>query len=247
MRPFTALFILKAFHLLAPYIGNSLLVMVLSVFLGSLLGALLAWGRLSHSKTARTIAAFYVHLMRCTPSIVLLFLVYYGLPQLFFSISKIHTGYNGKIIYVTITLALLFAASMCELFRSAYDAVDKGQTEAAFACGMDKFQTAWLIVIPQAVTSAIPVFCNEVIALLKQGALAFTIGFIDLMGEAQVIVARDYGAHGLETYLALAAIYWIITIIIEQIGKVLESHFSKGKLLPGATTNNGKETYRLWN
>ena len=84
MRPFTAQFILKAFHLLAPYIGNSLLVMVLSVFLGSLLGALLAWGRLSHSKTARTIAAFYVHLMRCTPSIVLLLLVYYGLPQLFF-------------------------------------------------------------------------------------------------------------------------------------------------------------------
>ena len=244
MRPFNIEFVYKAFHLLAPFIGKSLLVMVLSVFFGTLLGALLAWARMSRSKIARGVAAVYVHIMRCTPSIVLLFLVYYGLPQLVFAITKVRVGYNGKLLYVTITLSLLFAAAMCELFRSAYDAVDSGQSEAAFACGMNRFQTAWLIVIPQAVTSALPVFCNEVIALLKQGALAFTIGFIDLMGEAQVIVARDYGAHGLETYLALGAIYWVLTIVIEQIGKFVERTFARGKLLPGESSEG---RVGLWN
>jgi len=235
MRPFDFSFVVNNFYLLLPYIGKSLLVMALSVFFGSALGFLLAWGRLSHSKIANCFAAIYVHLIRCTPSIVLLFLVYYGLPQLFYKITSIRIGYNGKIFYVTITLSLIFAASMCELFRSAYYAVDYGQTEAAHACGMNARQTAWLIIIPQAASCALPVFCTELISLLKQGALAFTIGFIDLMGEAQVIVSRDYGAHGLETYIALAIIYWTLTIIIEQVGKILENLFSKGKTIPGSS------------
>lgn len=250
MRPFNAQFILKAIYLLAPFIGKSLLVMVLSVFFGTLLGVLLAWGRLSHSKIANVFAVVYVHIIRCTPSIVLLFLVYYGLPQLFYVLTKVQIGYTGKLIYVTITLSLLFAAAMCELFRSAYEAVDVGQKEAAYACGMNTFQTAWLIIIPQAVTSALPVFCNETIALVKQGALAFTIGFIDLMGEAQVIVARDYGAHGLETYIALAAIYWAITIILEQIEKKIEFHFTRGKIVLGESQNNISQKRKegsLWN
>lgn|SRR5574344_470548 len=234
MRPFDPVYILKSFCALAPFIGRTLLVMILSVIFGTLLGSLLAWARLSRSRTAKAIAAVYVHLIRCTPSIVLLFIIYYGIPKIVSSFTGIHTGYNGKLVYVTATLSLLFAAAMCELFRASYDAVDKGQRDAAYCCGLTSFQTAWLIIIPQAVTSALPVFCNEVIALLKQGALAFTIGFIDLMGETDVMIARNYGAHGLETYIALAAIYWAIAICIEQIASVFERRSVRGKSLPGS-------------
>jgi len=233
MRPFDPAFILKSFTELLPFVGKTLEVMLLSVVCGTLLGTLLAWARLSRSHIARAAAAVYVHIIRCTPSIVLLFIVYYGLPVLFRLATGIRTGYNGKLIYVTITLSLLFAAAMCELFRSSYSSVDEGQKDAAFCCGFTPFQTARLIIIPQALTAALPVFCSEIIALLKQGALAFTIGFIDLMGETDVIVARNYGAHGLETYIALAVIYWVLAIAIELIEEFFERRAMRGKSVPG--------------
>jgi L-cystine transport system permease protein len=233
MRPFDPVFIFKSLTGLMPFIGRTLQVMLLSVVCGTLFGTLLAWARLSRSHIARAAAAVYVHIIRCTPSIVLLFIVYYGLPELFRLVTGIRTGYNGKLLYVTITLSLLFAAAMCELFRSAYSSVDEGQRDAAFCCGFTPFQTARLIIIPQALTAALPVFCNEIIALLKQGALAFTIGFIDLMGETDVIVARNYGAHGLETYIALAAIYWILAIAIELTEGFFEQRAMRGKTVPG--------------
>lgn len=237
MRPFDPVYIAEYFCRLFPFIGRTLQVTVLSVVCGVILGALLAWARLSRSRIARAFSAVYVHVIRCTPSIVLLFIVYYGLPKLFESATGIRAGYNGKLLYVAVTLSLLFAAAMCELFRSAYGAVDDGQRDAAFCCGFTPFQTARLIIIPQALTAAIPVFCNEVIALLKQGALAFTIGFIDLMGETDVIVARNYGAHGLETYIALAAIYWGLSIIIERIADIFERRAARGKDFPGRDEN----------
>jgi L-cystine transport system permease protein len=233
MRPFDAACILKAFYALLPYIGTTLLVTALSVMCGSILGILLAWARLSGPRVVRALSAVYVHVIRCTPSIVLLFIVYYGFPKLYETATGVRTGYSGKLLYVAATLSLLFAAAMCELFRSAYGAVDDGQREAAFCCGMTPFQTARLIIIPQALTAALPVFCSEVINLLKQGALAFTIGFIDLMGRANVIIALSYGAHGLETYIALAVIYWIISIVIEQIIGMIERRAARGKSVPG--------------
>jgi L-cystine transport system permease protein len=237
MRPFDPVYIVYYFCKLAPFIARTLQVMVLSVICGTILGVLLAWARLSHSRTARVFSAVYVHIIRCTPSIVLLFIVYYGLPKLIQALTGIRSGYNGKLLYVTITLSLLFAAAMCELIRSAYTSVDKGQHDAAFCCGFTTFQTARFIIIPQALSAAIPVFCNEVIALLKQGALAFTIGFIDLMGETDVIVARNYGAHGLETYIALAIIYWALAIIIGRIAETAERRSMHGKSIPGMDKN----------
>src|SRR5574344_2366489 len=98
MRPFDPVYILKSFCALAPFIGRTLLVMILSVIFGTLLGSLLAWARLSRSRTAKAIAAVYVHLIRCTPSIVLLFIIYYGIPKIVSSFTGIHTGYNGKLV-----------------------------------------------------------------------------------------------------------------------------------------------------
>ena len=70
---------------------------------------------------------------------------------------------------------------------------------------------------------------ENLIALLKEGSLAFTIGLIDVMGKGNLIISLNYGAYALETYTALALIYWLLTICLEQLFKQIEKHFSKGR------------------
>ncbi|QTQ15039.1 amino acid ABC transporter permease [Treponema parvum] len=231
MRPFDVSYIWKYMVILLPFIRITLQVTFLSTLFGALFGSFLALGRLSPSKTARFFSVLYIHVIRCTPSIVLLFIVFYGLPAVYkaFTGITLHAGNTERFFSVVTVLSLLSAASMCELIRSAVLSVDDGQREAAFCCGMSKLQTAFLIVIPQAVPAAIPNFCNTVTGILKQGALAFTIGFIDIMGQTQIVINRAYGAHGLEAYIALAVIYWSVTLVIEKLLNIAEKYSSKGK------------------
>jgi L-cystine transport system permease protein len=83
--------------------------------------------------------------------------------------------------------------------------------------------------LPQGLVIALPNLGNSLISLFKEGSLAFTIGLIDMMGAGNLIISRNYGAYSLETYLALAVIYWALTLIIEQIFLRLEKHYSKGR------------------
>ena len=118
---------------------------------------------------------------------------------------------------------------MSEVIRSAYESVDKGQFEAAVSVGLSPFQAYRRIVFPQAFVVAIPNFGNSLLELIKEGSLAYTIGLIDVMGKANLIIASNYNAHALEIYLALSIIYWIISIVIEQVFLKFEKGFSKGK------------------
>jgi L-cystine transport system permease protein len=135
----------------------------------------------------------------------------------------------SKAAFVIITLSLLFGANMGELMRAAYLSVDLGQREAALAAGMTEAQAFIRIILPQAANAALPNFCNALTALMKEGALAYTIGMIDIMGQGSLIVARNYGAYGLETWIALALIYWGITVIIERSFRALEKRLSRGR------------------
>jgi L-cystine transport system permease protein len=83
--------------------------------------------------------------------------------------------------------------------------------------------------IPQGLVIALPNLGNSLISLFKEGSLAFTIGLIDMMGAGNLIISRNYGAYSLETYLALAVIYWALTLIIEQIFLRLEKHYGRGR------------------
>jgi len=130
---------------------------------------------------------------------------------------------------VIITLSLLFGANMGELMRAAYLSVDKGQREAALGAGLTETQAFIRIVLPQAAAAALPNFCNALTALMKEGALAYTIGMIDMMGQGMLIIARNYGAYGLETYTALALIYWAMTVIIERSFRALEKRLARGR------------------
>lgn len=227
-RPFSPVHILISLRQILPYLGVTLTVVTGTVILGIFLSLLLVRQELSKKFWWNGLAKAYVHILRCTPSIVLLFIVFYGIPKIVFLISGADINFWPKIIFVIFTLSLLYAAQLSQIFRSAYTAVGKSQFEAGISVGLSPFQTVTRIMIPQAIVYALPNLGNSLIALLKEGSLAYTIGLIDVMGKGNLIISRNYGAYALETYIALAFVYWSLTLIIEKIFKRLEIKFSKG-------------------
>ncbi|MCR5762904.1 MAG: amino acid ABC transporter permease [Treponema sp.] len=229
-RPFSPIYIVKAFFTVVTHIGVTFGVVVGTVILGMIIAVLIVKVRLSRHLFFRKIASMYVYILRCTPSIVLLFIVFYGLPKLVLEIFGINLNFWPKIIFVVIALSLLYASSLSEIIRSAYLSVGKGQYEAAIAVGLSPFQALYRIIIPQAFSVALPNLGNSLISLVKEGSLAYTIGLIDVMGAGNLFISRNYGGYAIETYIALTVIYWGITIIIEKFFSILEKKFSKGRL-----------------
>ncbi|MEK5424480.1 amino acid ABC transporter permease [Viridibacillus sp. FSL R5-0477] len=225
---FDASYIWESLPILLPFLKVTFMIAGLSILLGSFFGLLLAIAKLSSSRIAQKLANGYTTIMRCTPSIVLLFLVYYGVPAL-----AENFGLNfhdiDTAIFVIVTFTLQFAAIMSEVIRSSYGSIDKGQYEAAVSVGLTPFQAYRRIIFPQALVVALPNLGNGMIALLQEGALAYTIGLIDVVGKANLIIASNINAHALEIFIALAIIYWVLSLIIEKFFSILEKFFSKGK------------------
>lgn len=226
---FDIAYLWSAFPQLLPYLFVTLYVAALAVVVGSAIGLLLAVMKLSKSKWLKRIANVYTTIIRCTPSIVLLFLVYYGVPTFSENLLGIYLNDVHTSVFVVITFALQFATMMSEVIRSAYLSIDKGQFEAAVSVGLTPLQAYRRIIFPQAFVVALPNFGNGLIAVLQEGALAYTIGFIDIVGKANLIIAGNYNTHTLEIFIALAIIYWGLSLVIEKIFSLLEKAFSKGR------------------
>jgi len=235
-RAFDPAVIWQSLPALLSYLDVTLLVTLASIVLGSLLGLVLAWAKLSGIRLLRYAAQAYTYGMRCTPSIVLLFLVFYGLPEL--ARAAFHADINGwhRAIYAIITFLLLFGAYISEVFRAAYAAVPRGQYEAAVSIGLTPWQAFRTVLLPQAALIALPNFGNSSINLLKEGALAYTIGLIDLIGKGNLIIAQNYGAYGIEIYLACLLIYWGLVNLVEKGFALLEAQLGKGRTAAVAVT-----------
>ena len=229
MRPFSPVQIYKSFLTIIPYFGITFAVVLGTIVLGMALAVLLFTQKQSKRAWVRAIADGYINIIRCTPSIVLLFIVYYGIPKIALAAFNINLNFSSKIIYVIISLSLIYAATLAEVIRSAYLALGRAQYEAALSIGLTPWQAIRRVMLPQGIVVALPNLGNSLISLFKEGSLAFTIGLIDMMGAGNLIISRNYGAYSLETYLALAIIYWSLTLIIEQIFLRLEKYYSKGR------------------
>ena len=229
MRPFDSLFIIEVMPDLLPYLWVTLAVVLASVVFGTLFGFVLAAAKLSRHRGYRLLGNGYTCIIRCTPSIILLFIIFYGLPKFFLDVFDYDINEYHKMFFVIATFTLLFAASISEVMRSAYLSIDKGQYEAAVSTGLTPFQAFYRIVLPQGTIVALPNFGNSFITLLKEGALAYTIGLIDLLGAGNLIIARKYGSYSLEIYIALSAIYWGMAFLFERIFFRLETKLSRYK------------------
>jgi len=228
-RPFYVNKIFELLPQLLPYLLVTFGVVAGTVLVGLTLGFFLAKGRLSKRKWANKLSGFVINSFRCTPSIVMLFIVFYGLPTLVWAVFKVDINGWSKAVFVILALGLLFSATAAEIMRSSYLAIPKGQTEAALTSGLTEKQAFIRIVLPQAFVVSIPNLGNSLIILLKEGSLAYTIGLIDVMGKGNLIISNNFGAYALETYIALAIIYWVLTIAVEQIFKRWEKSFSRGR------------------
>ncbi len=231
---------------LLAYLDVTLLVALVSIALGSLLGGLLAWANLGGSALLRWSALAYVYVMRCTPSIVLLFIVFYGLPKITEAAVRYDMNDLHRAVFAIITFTLLFGAYISEVFRAAYSAVPRGQYEAAVSAGLTPFQAFRHVILGQAALVALPNFGNATINLLKEGALAYTIGLIDMIGKGNLIIAQNFGAYGIEVYLAALLIYWGLVLLLEQVFALVEKHLDVGTGLRAAdmkeATGRGGDT-----
>ena len=205
-RPFSPDVILTSIPALLPYLEVTLMVGLISVVTGSAFGLLLAWARLSGNRILSSLAEGYTYIIRCTPSIVLLFIVFYGLPVFARDALGIDLDNLSRAIFVIITFTLLFGGFVSEVFRSAYLAVPKGQYEAAVTIGLSPWKAFLTVVMPQAAVIALPNFGNSVINLLKESAL----------GRMNLIISQNYGAYGIELYAACMLIYWMVNILLER-------------------------------
>ncbi|MCB5336558.1 putative amino-acid permease protein YxeN [Bacillus amyloliquefaciens] len=162
----------------------------------------------------------YISFFRGVPTLVQLFLIYYGLPQLFPGMSKM-TALTAAII----GLSLKNAAYLAEIFRAALNSVDEGQLEACLSVGMTKSQAYRRIIFPQAVRNALPATGNTFIGLLKETSLAFTLGVMEMFAQGKMYASGNLKYF--ETYLAVAVMYWILTIIYSVLQDLLERAISK--------------------
>ena len=162
--------------------------------------------------------------IRSMPGILELFLIYFGLPRLLGALGVKADGIEGR-TFVILAMVFHYAPFLSEILRPAYLAIDKGQSEAADAVGLNTFQKNMRILLPQTLQIAIPQLGNCLTDLVKDTSLLFTIGIIDLMGKAKILINASYGRNKLEVYMAVAVCYWFLCGVSALLTKTLEKHF----------------------
>ncbi len=180
--------------------------------MGFVLGLAASLARVYGDKWMRWLAVGYIELFRGTPLLVQLFLVYYGLPGLGITFSRLASAF--------LALGLNSGAYQAEYLRGAFLAIGDGQMMAGRAIGMSRLKTIRYIILPQALRLAIPAWSNEPISLFKSTAIAFLIAVPDLMTKAKSLAARTYDPIG--TYLAVAVVYLVLVFILDEGLKYLE-------------------------
>lgn len=202
--------------------------LAVSFLLSIIIGALVAIGALSKKRMLAAFCRGYISFMRGIPTLVLIFLIYLGLPQIMLRFG-INMKDVSKFTYIVVTLGLSTSANMAEMMRTSYLAVDKGQLEAAYSVGM-KFDKAFFrIIFPQAFGIALPTLGNNIIMLFKNTSLGFTVGMLDLLGKARAVSAASYGANRFQVYVACGLIFWAACALMEQIFKMIEKAYTKGR------------------
>jgi L-cystine transport system permease protein len=219
--------LLEPFGFVLRALPLSVLILALSVVFGSMLGMLLTFARLKKNPVSSKIAAVFISFQRGTPILVQLFLIYFGIPRIT-QMFGLDLSSADPTIFAVLAFTLNESAFLSETFRSSYLAVEKGQQEAAYSVGMNGWRSFHRIILPQAVRIGLPNFGNLVIELFKNTSLSFTIGVMDLMGRANQFITLDMGVKQVQTYFALAVIYWIGCIGIERIIALLEKAFVRG-------------------
>ena len=199
-------------------VKDTLLIFFLTLIFSLPLGLVIAFGRMSKFKPLQLLMKFYISIMRGTPLILQLFVVFFGPYYIF----EIHTPSSYRFYAVIIGFTMNYAAYFAEIYRSGIQGIAKGQYEAASVLGYSKAQTFWKIIFPQMCKQVLPPVTNEVITLVKDTSLAFAIAYAEMFTVAKRIAAAD--ANIMPLFIAGLFYYvfnFLVAFIMERIEKKL--------------------------
>lgn len=198
--------------------GYTLLLSAITVFFGTIFGALLAIMRRSRIHIGvfyplRLLATIYVEVIRGTPMLLQLYFFYFLLPMILPIELDDFTS-------ITVACIVNSTAYVAEIIRAGIDAVDKGQTEAARSLGLNGHQTMLRVVLPQAVKNILPALCNEFVSIIKETSLASTFFAGELMTQYKTISGALY--MPIEPLIVVGVIYFLLTFILSKCISVFE-------------------------
>lgn len=205
----------EAFPALVEYLPITLLLAVASMFFAVIIGLALAIIRFNKVPVLSQFAAVYISFFRGVPVLVLLFLIYFGLPQI---VPAMRT--MDAMTAAILGLSLKEASYLAEIFRAALTSVDRGQWEAGLASGLRPWQIYQHYILPQAAFNALPSTGNIFIGLIKETSIVFTLGITEMFASAQMVAANNF--HYFEVYLMAGLTYWAIIAIVGYLLSLLE-------------------------
>ncbi len=206
------------------------LLVILAGIIGNILAILVGFGRISRNPLLASATLAFTSVIRGTPLLVQIFLMYYGLGSVFAGWDWIHGTFLWAYLregfwYMVAALAISTAGYTGEVVRVALLSVPRGEIEAGRAFGLSGFQVIRLIWLPRALAGVLPTLAGETVLLLKSTALASTITVMDLLGAANVVRSQTFRTY--EPLLFVAAGYFLLTMLIERGFRVIERRFAK--------------------
>ena len=203
-----------------PLIGaatlRTLQISVVSIVLGSLLGALAGLMRVQPVRPIRFLAAAYVELLRNIPLMLVLYLIYFGLGA-FFPVSPFWAAVVG--------LAVFEGAYVAEIARAGIESVDRGQMEAARSLGMSWLQSMRHVIVPQAVRRSLPPLTGQFVSLVKDSSLASLVSYEELMLVGRQINSRIFSPF--EVFLTIGAIYFALCLTLSLLSRWQEARLAR--------------------
>ncbi|MEN8243394.1 MAG: amino acid ABC transporter permease [Thermodesulfobacteriota bacterium] len=210
----------QLWFLLSRGLFTTIYVSAISIVLAFIVAMVGAIAKLSGNGFAHGIASFYTSLFRALPLLLLIYLVYLGLPQMGYVIDAVPAG--------ILALTLNYGAFMTEVFRAGIESIPPGQWEASRSLGFTFGPTMRRIILPQAIPVIIPPTGNSFISMLKDSSLISVIGVWELMFLARTLGQKTF--QHMEMLITVAMIYWALTIVMEAIQRRLESHYRTVKV-----------------
>lgn len=204
----------------------TIIISFLACAFGLLLGIILAFMKISGVKILQAIAYVYVEIIRGTPILVQISLVFFGLPFLgiHFPNFQIWGVDFERLSAGVLALILNSGAYQCEIVRSGIQSIPKGQLEGAMSLGFSKWESMIRIIIPQAMRNILPVIGNEFVTLIKESSQVSVIGMADLMYTATTIQGISF--QPFPPLVIVATYYFIMTFFVSMALRILERHLN---------------------
>lgn len=206
---------------------------IISLIAATIIGIIVGLVNTSKSKSVimkilKSIANLYIYIIRGTPMLVQILIIYFGLGQMLRPTGFRWLNIGGTFTAGTVALSLNAGAYMAEIVRGGIEAVDKGQIEAARSLGLTYGKTMKKIVLPQALRTMLPSIINQFIISIKDTSLLSVIGLTELTNVGKTIAATK-SAHMMVIYCFMACYYLLICTVLAQVSKVVEKRLSYGK------------------